>query len=50
MSGNGLDCVRLVRAAGARPPLPEDVKFDVLRPDGVTVRTTVILKPAAPKQ
>jgi len=45
-AGGGLDCVRLVRTAGGRAPLPEDVKFDVLRPDGITVRTTVILKPA----
>ncbi len=49
-SGNGLDCVRLVRAAGARAPLPDDVKFDVFRPEGDTVRTTVILKPAVQKK
>jgi hypothetical protein len=42
--GGGLDCVRLVRAAGGRALLAGDVKFEVLRPDGMTVRTTVILK------
>lgn len=43
-AGGGLDCLRLIRSAGVRAPLPEDVKFDVLKPDGVAVRTTMILK------
>jgi hypothetical protein len=45
-AGGGLDCVRLVSAAGGRTPAPEDVKFEVLHPDGITVRTTVVLKAA----
>jgi len=44
--GGGLDCVRLVRGGSSRQLLPEDVKFEVLRPDGVTVRATVIVKAA----
>ena len=46
-AGGGLDCVRLMHFAGGRTPLPEDVKFDVLQKDGVTLRTTIILKAAA---
>jgi hypothetical protein len=44
-TGNGIDFLRLVRRApGGRTLAASDVKFQVLRPDGVTVRTTVTAK------
>ena len=45
-AGGGLDGVRLVGGTGGRAPLPEDVKFELFRPDGVTVRATVFATPA----
>jgi hypothetical protein len=43
-AGGGLDCVRLLRTAAGRAPQPEDVKFDLLQRDGITVRTATIVK------
>ena len=45
-TGNGIDFLRLVRTNSSRTFSPEDVKFEVMRTDGVTVRTTVMVKPA----
>ncbi len=43
-TGNGIDFVRLVRSNSSRTLKPEDVQFEVLRTDGVTVRSTVTVK------
>jgi hypothetical protein len=45
-TGNGIDLVRLVRTETGRALKAEDVKFEVMRPDKTTVRTTVLVKPA----
>ncbi len=44
-TGNGTDLVRLISSASTRSFTAADVKFEVLRPDKTTVRTTVIAKP-----
>jgi hypothetical protein len=45
-TGNGTDCVRIVRSAPGRAFQAGDVKFEVLRADGETIRTTVIVNPS----
>ena len=46
-TGNNTDLLRLVRIAKGREPQAQDVKFEALRADQITVRATVLVKPAA---
>jgi hypothetical protein len=45
-TGNGIDLVRLISSNSSRAFKPEDVKFEVMRADGTSVRSTVLVKPA----
>ena len=45
-TGDGIDFVRMVCSNSGRTFTPADIKFEVLRRDGITVGSTVIVKPA----
>src|ERR1035441_6571287 len=49
-TGDGIDFVRMVYGSANRTFTPADIKFEVMRKDGITVGSTVIVKPASIEQ